>query len=234
MSAWSWNSNSVRARVRRWAGGWIGGPVDDLQPKYFCIGRNKTGTTSLAKAFQDLGYRVANQRTAERLAAKYYFDGNFQPIIEYCKSAQVFQDVPFSWPETYKHLDAAFPESKFILSIRSNSDEWYRSIVRYHKKIFGKEGSIPTVQDLRQAKYVSRGFMYNVVKIHGTPDCDPYNKSIMTEHYERYNREVIEYFRERPGDLLVINLGAPGAYARFVDFLGVDSPFEDFPWVNRS
>jgi hypothetical protein len=31
--------------------------------KIFCIGLFKTGTTSLKKAFQDLGYTVGDQRT---------------------------------------------------------------------------------------------------------------------------------------------------------------------------
>ena len=31
--------------------------------KYFCIGRNKTGTTSLKAAFEMLSYPVGNQRT---------------------------------------------------------------------------------------------------------------------------------------------------------------------------
>lgn len=68
--------------------------------KFFCIGRNKTGTTSLKSAFEDLGYPVGNQRKAEILTGKYYFEGNFQPIVDYCKTAQVFQDVPFSYPNT--------------------------------------------------------------------------------------------------------------------------------------
>ncbi len=84
------------------------------QVKCFCIGRNKTGTTFLKRAFENLGYPVGNQRKAEILTGKYYFEGNFQPIVAYCESAQVFQDVPFSYPETYKHLDKAYPGSKFI------------------------------------------------------------------------------------------------------------------------
>ena len=35
--------------------------------KIFCIGRNKTGTTSLKRAFEDLGYPVGDQRKAEIL-----------------------------------------------------------------------------------------------------------------------------------------------------------------------
>lgn len=34
--------------------------------KYFCIGRNKTGTTSLKRAFEDLDYPVGNQPYVSR------------------------------------------------------------------------------------------------------------------------------------------------------------------------
>lgn len=202
--------------------------------KYFCIGRNKTGTTSLKVAFGDLGFSVGNQRKAEILAGKYYFKGVYQPIIKYCESAQVFQDVPFSYPETYKVIDQAYPGSKFILTVRDTSEQWYSSITRFHSKLYGKNGRLPTSEDLRAAEYVWKGYAYNIINVYGTTDDDPYNKETMIAHYERYNREVIEYFKDRSNDLLVINVAEKGAYQKFVEFLGVDSPYDDFPWENKT
>ena len=142
--------------------------------------------------------------------------------------------MPFSYPETYKYLDKAYPGSKFILTLRDDPEQWFRSITRFHAKMFGKDGRVPTVEDLKNAPYVWPGFMYNMVRVHGTPENDPYNKEIMVAHYERYNREVMEYFKDRTDDLLVINVGEEGAYQKFAQFLGVDSPFDDFPWENRT
>ena len=76
--------------------------------------------------------------------------------------------------------------------------------------------------------------MYNVVRLHGTTDDDPYNKEIMIGHYNRLNQSVIEYFKDRPDDLLVINLAKRGAYERFSSFIGVASPFSEFPWENKT
>jgi hypothetical protein len=92
--------------------------------KYFCIGRNKTGTTSLKLTFLDLGFPVGHQRAAEILFDRHYFAGEFRPIINYCRSARVFQDVPFSCPETFKHLDKAAPGSyqRFLDFIGAKSD----------------------------------------------------------------------------------------------------------------
>jgi len=202
--------------------------------KYFCIGRNKTGTTSLKIAFKRLGFSVGNQRNAERLAAKYYFRGDFEPIVGYCRNAQVFQDVPFSYPETYKHLDRAYPGSKFILTVRDDAEQWYQSITRFHSKKFGRDGNLPTSEDLKSATYVNKGFIYNVVRVHGTSDDDPYNKEIMISHYNRYNEEVIQYFKDRPEDFLILNVGKAGEYGRLVDFLKIKSSNIDFPWENKT
>jgi hypothetical protein len=207
-------------------------PPDEL--KYFCVGRNKTGTTSLKKAFGDLNFIIGNQRIAEELYDKYYFEKNFKPIIDYCRSAQVFQDVPFSCPETFKHLDKAYPNSKFILTVRSSSEQWYRSLTRFHAKKFGMNGRIPTSEDLKNATYIRKGFLYNTVKLHGTPDASPYNKRIMTAHYNKHNRDVMGYFENRPEDLLILNLEEKDSYQKFIDFLGIKSPYAKFPWLNKT
>ena len=56
--------------------------------KYFCIGRNKTGTTSLKKAFEDLGFIVGDQRAAELLADRQHFYNDLEALIKYGKTVQ--------------------------------------------------------------------------------------------------------------------------------------------------
>lgn len=202
--------------------------------KYFCIGRNKTGTTSLAKAFKDLGFVVGNQRKAEALYDEFFFTNDFLPIIKYCQTAEVFQDVPFSYFKTLEYIDKEYPRSKFILTIRNDSDQWYDSITKFHAKSFGKGGRIPTTEDLADASYVRKGFMKNIMKAHGTCSDDPYNKEIMCAHYEKHNADVLAYFKDRPDDLLIINLSEEFSYQRFVEFIGLNSPYENFPWENRT
>lgn len=112
-------------------------------PKIFGIGNNKTGTTSLQKAMFDLGYKIGDQRTAELLHKEWSLR-NFKPIVEYCKTAEFFQDIPFSKPFTFVALDQAFPNSKFILTVRDNPEQWYNSLVKFHSKLWGKDGRTPT------------------------------------------------------------------------------------------
>jgi hypothetical protein len=176
---------------------------------------------------------VGDQRFAELLTDQFYFKGDYRPIIDYCYTAEVFQDVPFSYPNTYQYMDEAFPGSKFILSVRDDAEQWYRSITSFHAMKFGG-GEIPTAKDLHSVTYVRKGFMANVIRLHGTCDEDPYNKDKMIAHYEHHNKTVIQYFRERPDDLLVLNLAEPQSYRRFLKFISSKSSLSGFPWENRT
>ena len=201
-------------------------------PKIFCIGRNKTGTTSLEKAFIDLGYAMGNQQKAE-LLLPHYINNNFKPIIDYARSARVFQDSPFSYPETYKHLDKAYPGSKFILTIRDSPEQWYKSIIAFHAGIFG-HGQIPTAEDLKNAGYVYKGWIWQLNSfLYKTPENDPYNREMLMAHYEKHNRDIMEYFEGR-NDLLVINISQPGSYHMFCNFIGNKPLYKEFPWENRT
>ncbi|GHA84435.1 hypothetical protein GCM10007159_01880 [Modicisalibacter luteus] len=202
--------------------------------KIFCIGRNKTGTTSLQHLFFELGYVVGDQREAERLADTDYFDGYFHRIIKYCENAQFFQDVPFSLPETYKHVDKAFPGSKFILTIRDNSEQWYQSLLNFHIKKFSSGAHAPTKLDLQNSGYISKDFLYKSLKICGINDNDLYNKSILKRHYDNYNSEVIKYFEGRD-NFIVINISKDEDLPRLLEFLGISSTrIKNFPWLNKS
>lgn len=96
--------------------------ADSDEEKIFCIGRNKTGTTTIAHTLAELGYRVAPQRYAELLADDCYLRGKFGLIVEFCRYYNAFQDVPFSWPRTYRVLDEAFPNARFILTVRDSPE----------------------------------------------------------------------------------------------------------------
>ena len=202
-------------------------------PKIFCIGRNKTGTVSLTKALRDLGIIVAEQKPVELLIHDWE-RRDFRKIVSFCRTAQAFQDIPFSLPFTFQHLDLCFPGSKFILTIRDNPDQWYSSLINFHSKLFGC-GKIPDYDDLKNATYVYPGWILEANRaIYQTPADDLYNREILINHYNFHNQSVMEYFRHRPNDLLVINLAEKGAYAKFCEFIGKPCTREEFPWENRT
>ncbi len=202
--------------------------------KVFCIGRNKTGTTSMKVMMEKLGFVVGDQRTAELLLDD-WAEHRYEDLIKYCKTAQFFQDVPFSLPETYVILDKAFPGSKFILTIRDNAEQWYNSVTRFHAKLWGKNGRIPTKEDLQSATYIVKGRPWiNNQLIYNTPESDPYNKEVFIKHYNKHNEEVKLYFKNRPNDLLVLNVAEKGAVKKLTQFLGFSSIMNEFPWVNKT
>jgi hypothetical protein len=203
------------------------------QPKVFCIGYNKTGTTSMQRALLDLGYKMGNQTRGEWLFDDWMIR-RFSALDELVKSADAFQDAPFSFQHTFTYLDQRFPGSKFILTLRDSPEQWYRSIVSFHAKKWSK-GEVPTKQELLEADYLYRGFPYKVVKnLFHAPDDDLYNKELLIDTYNRHNAMVIDYFRHRPKDLLVINLHENGSYHKMCDFLGRKPLYEQFPWENKT
>ena len=203
------------------------------KPKIFCIGRNKTGTTSIKKVFKDLGFIVGDQHNAEELLP-YYKAGNFDPIIKYCLSAQVFQDFPFSCPETFKYVDKAYPGSKFILTVRDSPEQWYQSLINFHSKLFGK-GKIPDKEALQQANYCWKGWVWECNRIlYSSPETDIYNRTILINSYNEYNECVKNYFSNRPNDFIVLNISKTESYSQLMNFLGIESSFTSFPWENKT
>lgn len=166
----------------------------------------------MAQAFRQLGYRVGDQRTAELMIYDYEA-GNFAPIIEYCKTADAFQDVPFSLPGTYIHLDKAFPHSKFILTIRDSAEQWHNSLVNF----------------IRRVKfYIRPGYLEDAFRIAYNTTLD--DKEGLMAHYRRHNQAAQDYFGDR---LLVINLAHPDSYRRMCDYLGMVADGA-FPHLNKA
>lgn len=185
--------------------------------KIFCVGRGKTGTTSLAKALHDLGFEVGQQPTAELLIDD-WARRDFQRFVAYCHSAQAFQDIPFSLDNTYQALDHAFPGSKFILTVRNSAEEWFDSLTRFHAQIL--ETSIPpTEADLARADYLYPGWMLHLMRLVYGPG-PLYDKPTYMRIYEQHNQSVCHYFAQRPNDLLVLNVASEDALDQLGTFLG--------------
>jgi hypothetical protein len=200
--------------------------------KIFCIGCNKTGTTSLERALKELGYSMGNQAQGEWLA-KNYLNADFESIQEFCLSADAFQDVPFSLPGTYVHLDRVFTRAKFILTVRDSADQWYESLIRAHSN-FVAAGNLPTTEDLKACEYRYPGYMWDVqCRVIAADENEPYDKEALVRFYNTHNESVRNHFKNTD-KLLEINVSQPGAYQRMCQFLGINSPNEDFPWLNRT
>ena len=175
--------------------------------KVICIGWHKTGTTTLGDALLTLGYEVLGARVdlAEEL-----LKGNMEQALDLAGDFSALQDVP--WNALYQELDQAFPGSRFILTVR-DEDNWLKSAVRH----FGARNyDTPIFQ-----------WLYGTGRINGNEQC-------FLERYQRHNREVREYFRDRPNDLLVYNLEERPGWEPLCRFLQKPIPDKPFPHSNPS
>ncbi len=201
--------------------------------KIFCIGFNKTGTTTLEQALKDFGYKMGDQRKGELL-----FDNwkkrNFKPIIKFCRTAEAFQDIPFSLPFTFQILDYAFPDAKFILTIRDSAEQWYQSLLNFHTKLWAS-GPIITEEDLKNAPYIRKGWAYEVNKSRfNPPHGKPYHKETLIKSYLHHIYNVEQYFSAKPNQFIKINVSDKNDYFRLAKFLNKKPVSDGFPWLNKT
>jgi len=201
--------------------------------KVFCVGRNKTGTSSLKVAMKDLGYIVGEQRAAEFLFRD-WARRDFTRLKRYCRTAQFFQDIPFSLPYTFQAMDSFFPGSKFILTIR-DPEKWHESMVKFHRqeKIHGAKAY--SLEALREAEYCYRGFAYETkTMVYDLPGDDPYDRETLISHFNFHNRAVMDYFKNRRHDLLVLDVSVKDAFQELCAFLEKKCDKRVFPFENAS
>ncbi len=204
-----------------------------MKEKVFCIGFNKTGTTSLEYSLEALGYKVGVQSEAELLMDDWAVR-DFRRIVEYCKTADAFQDVPFSLDFTYQILDYAFSNSKFILTVRNDADEWFESLIRFYSKIIGVN-RLPTADDLKKFPYGGIGWIWHQqMHIFGADESTFLDEKLYKSYYTNHNNQVLEYFKYRPQDLLVLNLADPKAMQSLCDFLGEEYVGQTMPHLNQT
>lgn len=176
-----------------------------MNTKIFGIGFHKTGTSTLAVALTKMGYSVCNHRLDLLPSIR---QENWSDVWSVVDQYDAFEDNP--WPLLYEILDHQYPGSKFILTFRDEK-KWIKSIVNY----FGKE-STPM-----------REWIYGV----GSPQNQ---EKVYLDRYRQHNQEVIEYFKDRPQDLLVISWEKGHGWKQLCEFLEQPLITQPFPHVNKS
>jgi hypothetical protein len=127
-------------------------------PKVFCIGFNKTGTTSLGQALEILGYHHSSFN--RKVWVEFYLKGRFDKLVEYTAKFDSFDDLPWLKQDMIPILDKRFPGSKYIYLERDESS-WKRSLARWGELTFG---STPDV-DVGWKEYLAhREFVLNYFK----------------------------------------------------------------------
>jgi hypothetical protein len=183
--------------------------------KVFGLGLSKTGTSSLAEALNALGIRTihypAGDSTFECLR-----NGRYRlPILEEYQGAVDIPVAPF-----YAQLDAEYPGSRFVLTVR-DPESWLRSVELHWELMMDWWHRYPDFQ--RFQEFIS-------ARVYGAVEFD---RDRFLQAYETHRRDVERYFKDRPEDLLVLDICGGEGWEALCPFLGLEIPDLPFPHANE-
>ena len=222
--------------------------------KIFCIGFNKTGSTSLHGAIKELGFAEFGSTMANgEVHLQNLVGGNVNEVLNYVErnyeaGNEVFKDIPFSVPHFWKDLYKKYPDAIYVLSERDSSKQWYNSIYKFHRKVF-RLSEVPSWEEVMKIEYrynrdTSTGIHVNKLNARGGLIYDylrttfgekhlPYDKGNMIKCYEAYNKEVKEFFKDKK-NFISVNVSNDNDYTKLANFLGKKPLGNKFPMLNKT
>jgi Sulfotransferase domain/Inositol monophosphatase family len=176
--------------------------------KIFGIGLSKTGTTSLASALELLGYK-----TRDYPGLSSYTPGDLASIDSMVlEQNDALTDTPI--PSFYRELDRRYPGAKFILTVR-DMDGWLLSCKKqFTPKLAAKQN------DAHNCLFMD---------LYGTAVFD---EELFRQGYQRFVDGVMDHFKSRRQDLLVLDVAAGEGWKELCAFLGKPVPQIPFPKAN--
>ena len=102
--------------------------------KVFCIGFYKTGTTTVGKSLEMLGYR--NSSFDKKVWEKYYKKNEIVNILKFAAKFDSVDDLPWLKEDMIPVLDRVFPNSKFIYLFR-DEESWQKSLYNFFYQVTG-------------------------------------------------------------------------------------------------
>tara|TARA_R110000824_G_scaffold393848_1_gene593250 strand:+ start:62 stop:613 length:552 start_codon:yes stop_codon:yes gene_type:complete len=174
--------------------------------KVFGIGLSRTGTTSLHEAFKILGLH------------SYHYPQHFESILT--SDAAVDVTVAMS----YKILDVFFPGSKFVYTVRG-IEKWVESMQKYF------EATVNQMDDEFTDKV--NKIVYDRTRF-DREDIDATAKHAFKAAFEKHHMDVLSYFKDRPDDILILNIISGDGWEKLCPFLNRSIPNVPFPKTNQS
>ena len=176
--------------------------------KVFGIGLNKTGTSSLHRALELLGYRSLHWGGLETHERVLRAIDDRRRMLDYLDPEPDAVSDVIGVTYYFYLADLQYPGSKFILTLRQ-LDEWLDSRRRH----------VERNQRMKAMGEYDGGFL--------TVDLDTW-----AEEYRRHEAVVRTYFATRPDDLLAFR-PSRGDWEPLCAFLERPVPEVPFPWENR-
>ena len=186
--------------------------------KIFGIGLSRTGTKSLSFALNMLGFKVAHSpddkiTLKELMAIKYNFSilNDFDAITD-------ITVAPY-----YAQLDKLFPDNKFILTVR-DKESWLRALESQWREIPVFDDS-PSKETNMQRTRLFHAAVYGTYT---------FNEKQFSYAYDLHYRNVVEYFKERPESLLIINIFEGDVWEKLCPFLNIPVLNQPFPLIDKN
>lgn len=193
--------------------------VGPVPTRIFGIGMHKTATTSLHHALKIMGYNSAHWKSA------HWAKAIWEEMVAFGKSPTLEKsyalcDLPILL--LYQALDIAYPGSKFILTTR-DEDQWIQSVKNHWSYELNRFRQVwdtdPFTHKIHNELYGRKMF----------------DAEIFLQRFRRHNAEVKEYFKDRSGDLLIMDMSILKSekyqWNGLCRFLNQPIPSVDYPSV---
>jgi hypothetical protein len=185
------------------------------KPKVFGVGLNRTGAQSLTRALQILGFDPLHQPLGAEAFAEIAGGRRDLSLLQHYDGIADVAMAPY-----YARLDALYPGSKFILTVR-DKDSWLRSCQFLWSAMPIEDGD-------RHRQEVRRFFRNSVY------GCQEFVAERFARVYDQHLRGVLEHFRDRPDQLLVLDLTTGDGFDRLAPFLDRPLPSTPFPHIGSA
>jgi hypothetical protein len=220
--------------------------------KIFGVGLSHTGTRSLNEALEMLGIPSVHW-PIDRTTHNELYNGIYRLSI--LEKYQALTDITAA--AFFAQFDSCYPNSKFILTLR-DKDAWMNKMKKRFSIPTGSEPpqkSLPLWKRIRgrlarnggltgalsrgklakwalfRAPRLNRIRFQRIATYGANWFTDPDRLSYV---YDTHRANVISYFKDRPGDLLVMDVCGGEGWEKLCPFLGLAIPNVPFPHVRTT
>lgn len=181
--------------------------------KIFQIGFNKCGTTSFYEIFQSVVYPKLNcvhwdhgflaySMYKNFLSNKKMLEGKYENYdffsdMEACFLEDEKEKFIYIYMNFFKRLDKEYPESKFILNIRSK-ENWITSRLNHYCPF-------SCIENNKVLKTPYKNYYYKQQMNFYSSSLENL-KTIWSDQYDSHISSVKKYFKNRPEDLLIFDI----------------------------
>lgn len=181
--------------------------------RFLGVGLSKTGTTSLHRALQILGFKSIHYDTVR--LTRVIFGQNNAPNFRIYDDVDAVSDIPSAL--FYREFADVYPDLKFILTVRDENDWWVS--IRNHLRRFPVRSEADNPFKWRLRHYVFGS---------ATP-----REFLFKKRFRDHNQAVIATVSQ--DRLLIMNVAAGDGWEALCDFVGRTVPKgTPFPAANRT